>query len=153
MKTSLFTYWVLVADSGNARIFELKQTPAEFREVHTMVSDAQHKRSSELVSDRGGHSFDAQGPTGHSKEQKSDPHELAEQAFCRKLVDKLELAANAKVFERLVVAADPKTMGRLRSLMSSQLRKRVMHEVTRDLVAMPPEKLKTKIRAELGWAD
>ena len=61
MNTSLLTYWVLVADSGNARIFELKKTPAEFREIHTLVSGAKHKRTTELVSDRGGHSFNAQG--------------------------------------------------------------------------------------------
>ena len=91
MKNSLLTYWVLVADSGSARIFELRKTPAEFREAHSLVSDALHKRSSDLVSDNSGRSFNTQGPAGHSKEQKSDPHELAEREFSRKLADKLEL--------------------------------------------------------------
>jgi protein required for attachment to host cells len=147
------TYWVLVADSGSARIFELQKTPAEFREVQTLVSDALHKRTIELVSDRGGRSFNAQGPAGHSKEQKRNPHDLAEQEFSRKLADKLELASNKKVFEKLVIFADPKTLGRLRSLMSKPLRQRITHEVNLDLVGMPQEKLKKKIRAELGWAD
>lgn len=153
MKTSLLNYWVLVADSGNARIFELRKTPAEFREAHTLVSDALHKRSSDLVSDGSGRSFNAQGPAGHSKQQKSDPHELAEQEFSRKLVDKLELAVNMNIFEKLIVFADPKTLGRLRPLMSKPLRKRVTHEVSLDLVGMPLEKLKKRVRAQLGWAD
>ena len=147
------TYWVLVADSGSARIFELQKTPAEFREVQTLVSDALHKRSSDLVSDGSGRSFNAQGPAGHSKEQKSDPHDLAEQEFSRKLADKLELASNMNAFEKLVVFADPKTLGRLRPLMSKRLRKQIMHEVNLDLVGMPLEKLKKKIRTQLGWAD
>lgn len=153
MKSSLLTYWVLVADSGSARIFELRKKPAEFREVHTLVSDALHKRSSDLVSDGSGRSFNSQGPAGHSKEQRSDPHELAEQEFSRKLVDKLELAANMNVFEKLMVTADPKTLGRLRPLMSKQLKKRITHEVNLDLVGMPLEKLKKRIKAQLDWAD
>lgn len=153
MKSSLLTYWVLVADSGSARIFELRQTPAKFHEVHTLVSDALHKRSGDLVSDVSGRSFNAQGPAGHSKEQKSNPHELAEKEFSRKLADKLELALNMNVFEKLMVIADPKTLGRLRSLMSKQLRKRITHEVNLDLVGMPLEKLKKKIKVQLGWAD
>lgn len=152
MKTSPLTYWVLVADSGSARIFELQKTPAEFREVQTLVSDALHKRTSDMVSDGSGRSFNAQGPGGHSKEQKSDPHDLAEQEFCRKLADKLELAANMKVFEKLVIFADPKTLGRLRPLMSKNVRKQVTHEVNLDLVGMPLEKLKKKIKVQLGWA-
>ena len=151
MKNSLHLYWVLVADSGSARIFELRKTPAEFREAHSLVSDALHKRSSDLVSDNSGRSFNTQGPAGHSKEQKSDPHELAEREFSRKLADKLELAANMNEFEKLMVIADPKTLGRLRSLMSKQLRKRITHEVNLDLVKMPLEKLKKKIKTQLGW--
>jgi len=153
MKTAPLTYWVLVTDSGSARIFELQKTPAEFREVHTLVSDALHKRTSDMVSDGSGRSFNAQGPAGHSKQQKSDPHDLAEQEFCRKLADKLELAANMNVFDKLMVVADPKTLGRLRPLMSKRLSKRITHEVNLDLVGMPLEKLKKKIRTQLGWAD
>jgi hypothetical protein len=37
--------------------------------------------------------------------------------------------------------------------MSKPLRQRITHEVNLDLVGMPQEKLKKKIRAELGWAD
>lgn len=153
MKTSPLTYWVLVADSGSARIFELRKTPAEFREVHTLVSDALHKRSSDMVSDGSGRSFNAQGPAGHSKQQKTDPHDLAEREFCRKLADKLEVAANMNVFQKLMVVADPKTLGRLRPLMSKPLKKRITREVNLDLVGMQMGPLQKKIRAKLGWSD
>ena len=152
MKISTSTYWVLVADSGNARIFELRRKPAEFREVHTLVSDALHKRSKDLVSDGSGRSFHAQGPASHPKKQKSDPHERAEQEFSRKLVDKLELATNMNAFEKLVVFADPKTLGRMRPQMSKNLKGRVADELNLDLVGMPLEPMKKKIRAHLGWA-
>ena len=153
MKSPSQLYWVLVADSGSARIFELRKAPAEFCEVHSLVSDALHKRNSDLVSDGSGRSFNTRGPSGHSKEQKSDPHDLAEQEFSRKLVEKLELAAHMGVFEKLMIIADPKTLGRLRPLMSKPLRKQITHEVNLDLVGMPQEKLKQKIKAQLGWVD
>lgn len=152
MKDSLHTYWVLVADGGRARIFELRKTPAEFQEVHTMASEALHSRSVDLVADGSGRSFNTQGPASHSKQQKSDPHELAEQAFSRKVIDKLERAANMNVFEKLMVVSDPRTMGRLRSLMSKQLRNHVTCEVNLDLVGLSLEKLEKRVLAHLGWA-
>lgn len=150
MKTDLLTYWVLVADGGRARIFEMRRKPAKFRELHTLVSDALHNRSADLVSDSSGRSFNTQGPAGHSKKQKSDPHDLAEQAFSRKLIDNLERASNMNKFEKLVIISDPRTLGRLRSLMSKQLRNRITTEVSLDLVGLPTEKLKKKVLAHLS---
>jgi protein required for attachment to host cells len=121
-----------------------------FRVAPATSSGAARRRSFPASA---GRSFNAQGPAGHSKQQKSDPHNLAEEEFSRKLADKLELAANMNVFEKLVVFADPKTLGRLRALMSKRLRQRITHEVNLDLVGMPLEKLKKKIKAQLGWAD
>jgi protein required for attachment to host cells len=51
-----------------------------------------------------------------------------------------------------MVVADPKTLGRLRPLMSKQLKKRITHELNLDLVKMQIEPLQKKIRAQLGWA-
>lgn len=151
MNTSPRTYWALVADSGRARFFELQKTPPEFRELRSMTSEALHQRSSDLVSDGVGRDYNARGPLSHSKKPRSDPHDLAEQAFSRQLVDELEQAANEKAFEKLLVVADPKTLGRLRPLMSKQLRERISDEVNLDLVALPQQELEQRVRAQLGW--
>jgi protein required for attachment to host cells len=152
MNNSMSKYWVLVADSGNARIFELRRKPAEFHEVQKLVSESQHQPSRELMSDASGRAFHVQGPSSHSMVPRSDAHDRAKYEFCRKLVGKLEQAANMNAFERLAVFADPKTLGRLRQHMSKPLSARVTDELNLDLVGLPLDALEQRIRAALGWA-
>lgn len=146
------TYWVLVADSGTARILEMRRKPAEFREVHKLESESRHLSTHDLVSDASGRAFHVQGPSGHSKQPRSDAHDLAEQAFSRKLVGKLEHAANMNIFEHLVIIADPKTLGRLRRQMKKALTARVTDELNLDLVGIPLNSLEKRVRAKLGWS-
>jgi protein required for attachment to host cells len=152
MNNSMSKYWVLVADSGNARIFELRRKPAEFHEVQKLVSESQHQPSRELMSDASGRAFHVQGPSSHSMVPRSDAHDRAKYEFSRKLVGKLEQAANMNAFERLAVFADPKTLGRLRQHMSKPLSARVTDELNLDLVGLPLDALEQRIRAALGWA-
>lgn len=153
MKNTSSPYWVLVADSGRARIFELRKEPAEFREVQKLVSESRHQTSREMVSDASGRIVNAQGGRpSHTMQPRSDAHDLAEQIFSRKLSEKLEQAANRNAFEHLVVIADPKTLGRLRQHMSKTLSARVMVELNRDLVGLPLDSLEERVRAGLGWS-
>ena len=55
-------YWILVADSGHARILELRIKPKEFHQVQELVSESQHLSSRDLVSDASGRAFHAKGP-------------------------------------------------------------------------------------------
>ena len=154
MKNVSSPYWVLVADSGCGRFFELRKTPAEFRELEKLVSESRHQTSREMMSDASGRVVNVPGgSSSHTMLPRSDPHELAEQAFSRVLSDKLEQAASHNAFELLVIMADPRTLGRLRQHMSKALAARIAAEVNRDLVALPLDKLEERARAELGWSD
>jgi len=146
-------YWVLVADSGNARILQLRQEPAECHQVEMLTSPSQHQTTREMVSDAKGRDFHHHGGTGHTLQPRGDAHDLAEQAFCASMIDTLEHAASQEKFERLAIIADPRTLGRLRKRMSKQLADRVNLELTRDLVHLPLKSLAERIRSELGWQD
>jgi protein required for attachment to host cells len=152
MKNSPHTYWIVVADSGSARILEMHRKGAECKEVHRLESETQHKPTRELVSDSSGRAFNAKGPGSHAKAQRSDAHDLAEQNFIRKLVDKLDLAAGLGAFAHLVVIADPKTLGRLRRGMGKSLKAKLKDEWNVDLVKEPLDLLQKRVRARLGWA-
>ena len=152
MNNATSKYWVLVADSGKARIIELRRKPAEFHEVQELVSESQHRPSRELMSDASGRAFHVQGPSSHSKVPRSDAHDRAKYTFSRKLIEKLEQAANMNAFERLAVVADPKTLGRLRQHMSKSLAARVTDELNLDLVGGSIGCCEPRIRAALGWA-
>ena len=151
MNSPTSKHWVLVADSGQARILELQHQPFKFRQVQELVSASQHQASRDLVSDASGRAFHVQGPSSHSKQPRSDAHDQAEQQFSLMLVHKLEKAAELGAFDHLLVIADPKTLGRLRRQMSKSLASRVSDELNLDLAGLPLNKLETRIRAILGW--
>jgi protein required for attachment to host cells len=154
MKNFSSPYWVLVADSGRARIFSLQRKPAGFSEVQELLSDSRHETTTDLMTDASGRTADVKGgPSSHTLQPRSDAHNLAEQAFSSRLVKYLEQAAGKKLFERLVIIADPKTLGRLRRNMSKSLAAHISHEVNRDVVGLPPDELERRVHAELGWPD
>lgn len=144
-------HWVLVADSGQARILELKRKPYQFKQVTELVSEAQQLANRDLVSDASGRSFHVQGPGSHSKKPRSDPHDQAEEQFTRSLAQKLDKAVNMGRFDHLVVIADPRTLGRLRRHMSKSLAGRVTDELTLDLARLPLNELEPRVCSVLGW--
>jgi len=145
-------YWVLVANSGQARILEMQRKPYEFHQVTELVSEAQHLTNKEIVSDASGRVYRAQGPGTHSMKPRSDPHENAEEQFSRGLAQKMQKAAELGRFDHLLLVADPKTLGRLRQHMNRSVGSRVADEVSLDLVGLPLNQLEPRLRQVLGWA-
>jgi protein required for attachment to host cells len=143
------TTWVLVANGGRARIIEMSRKPGEFRELQYLESPSIHLTSRDLVSDASGRSFHVRGPAGHSKPARSDAHDLGEKQFARDLVQRLERAMHAGKFDRLVITADPRTLGTLRKALSADLAARLEHEMNLDLTGLPPRKLEAKLRSVL----
>lgn len=145
-------FWALVANSGQARIVEMRRKPYEFRPIAELVSEAQHLTSKDLVSDASGRVYHTQGPGTHAMQPRSDPQETAEGQFARSLADKLDKAANLGRFERLLIVADPRTLGRMRTLLNRTVAARVADEVALDLVSLPPNQLEPRLKKLLGWA-
>lgn len=145
-------YWVLVANSGQARILEMQRKPYEFHQVAELVSESQHLTNKDIVSDASGRVYHTQGPGTHSMNPRSDPHENAEEQFSRSLAQKMEKAAQLGRFDQLLVIADPKTMGRLRQQMNKAVSGRIADEISLDLVGLPLPQLETRVRDVLGWA-
>lgn len=145
-------YWVLVADSGQARLLEMRRKPYAFRQLSELVSDTRHLTSKELVSDASGRDYHAQGPGTHGMQGRSDPHELAEDQFASGLAKKMNKAASEGRFEHLVLIADARTLGRLRRDMGKAASERVLEERSLNLSNMPLQSLEPRIRDILGWA-
>lgn len=145
-------YWALVANSGRARILEMRRKPYAFRPVAELVSEAQHLTSKDLVTDASGRVYHTQGPGTHAMQPRSDPHETAENQFTRSLAEKLDKAANLGRFDRLLIVADPKTLGRIRALLNKSVANRVADEISLDLVGLPQAQLEPRLKKLLGWA-
>ena len=145
-------YWVLVADSGKARLLEMQRKPYAFRQLSEVVSETRHLSNKELVSDASGRVYHAQGPGTHGMNPRSDPHELAEEQFVTGLAKKLSHAAAQGRFEHLVLVADARTIGRLRRVLGKAAADRVLKEQALNLSNVPLQELEPRIRGILGWA-
>jgi protein required for attachment to host cells len=144
-------HWVLVADSGQARILELQRKPYEFHLVSDQVSATQHQTNKELISDASGRVYSAKGAGTHAMAPRADPHEQAEEQFVRSLAKTLEKANRLGAFDHLAIIADPKTLGRLRRCMDKAVASRVTEEHTMNLASLPLGTLEPRVCAVLGW--
>jgi len=144
-------YWVVVADSGKARILEMRRKPYTFRLVTEYASLNQHRTSKELVSDAAGRVYRAQGPGTHAMQPRSDPHENAEKQFASDLARRVEEGAGQGCFESLALIADAKTLGRLRNDLGKELGDRVVEERPLDLTGLTLQNLEPRVRDILGW--
>lgn len=145
-------YWVVVADSGQARILEMRRKPYACRVVTDYASANRRRTSKELASDASGRTYHAQGPGTHALQPRSDPHEAAEAQFADDLARQVEQAASQGRFDRLALIADARTLGRLRHDLGKDLGDRVVEERSLNLTGLTLRDLEPRVRDILGWA-
>jgi len=139
--------WTLVTNGGFARIFRLGRKAGEIEEVQQIRSGTMHLTTHELVSDSAPRFRTASGAGGHTKQARTDPHELNEQRFIQGVMRRLKHAAQQGLFKRLVICADPRSLGRLRQCMPHVIATRLVMEVDSDLTAWPRDEIDRKVRA------
>jgi protein required for attachment to host cells len=127
------TSWILVADSGRARIFESDQTFKALAEVDDMVNPSARLKGSELTSDAPGRAFDSGGQGRHAMEDKTSAKEQDELYFAEQINDYLEAGRTAGRFKSLVIIAAPAFLGTLRKTLNNNLANLVAGEINRDL--------------------
>ena len=140
--------WALVADGAKARVFKLGAKMGEIEEIERLHSAEAGMPSRELVSDAGSRVRHAAGfPGSHTKQAKSDAHDMAAKKFAVSLMQRMEKAAGRNDFRQLVVVADPHTLGYFRQNMPKKVAARVSRELNADLTWMPAERIDRRVRA------
>ena len=80
-----------------------------------MRNEAARKKTGELISDRGGRSFDSHGQGRHTMaREKSTLKHTLRVAFAKNIAEQISDAKQAGQFDRLVVIAAPRFLGVLR---------------------------------------
>lgn len=153
MKNAPTAVWALVTNGGSGRLLELDETPRSIREVATRQAPLRHLTSHELMSDASGRHFNEPGPAAHAMQPRSDPHEEAEVRFVGQWLELLDKALSDRRFKRLILVADPRTLGRLRAGMGKTLRRAVAAEAGRDLTQLALPQLEPRLRELAGWTD
>jgi len=143
------SYWVLVADSGQARILSYQPGGQGLEQLEVLESPARHDRSRDLTSDTFGRTYSARGPAKHSLKSRTDAHDHMEQEFVRSLAAKLSLAARGGDYDELILIADPRTLGRLRGFVSDVEASRVSHQLNVNLTSSSLDDLERRIHKKI----
>lgn len=122
---------VLVAD-GEKALFLRNEGDAQALDLHVERKKEQdNPPNREQSANRPGRMFDG---TGHkSKVDDTDWHQLAKERFASDLADILYKRAHKGDFDRLIIAADPSTLGELRQELPQEVEQRIIAEIDKNL--------------------
>lgn len=134
--------WVLVADGAVARVFANDGPGKGLTALagKEWTADLPHG-GKDVWSDRPGRSFESADSSRHSMEPTSDPKRMAKERFIAEVVDTIAKSAQQGAFDRLVVVAEPRTLGVMRDHMPDNVRHKVHAELAKDLTKFTADEL------------
>lgn len=89
---------------------------------------------------------------GRSAVESTDFHQIEEDRFADNVADILYKRAHAGKFDKLILVAPPRVLGRLRDTLHSEVRQRLIAELDKDLTKHPPAKIEEVLTASLKAA-
>ncbi|HJV90366.1 MAG TPA: host attachment protein [Holophagaceae bacterium] len=130
--------WILVADTGRARLFLNQGTALEERVVAVHPEGRRHTGA--LVSD-------AQGRRSHGPVMGSDrdPKEAEARRFAKFLATRLKQGLDTHACDSFVLVAPPHFLGLLRNTLDPQVAKRVLTTLDHDFTTLDAEELFERI--------
>ncbi len=134
------TLWVLVANSSNAKIFQVKGKGREINKLHDLDFPDGRKKGAELLTDRPGRSFDRFGEGRHAMGKEEKVHEHEQQIFAHQIKDILKKGVEEKEFDEIAIISSPQFLGELRQVIPDQVKKCITNEVDKDIVNSSSEK-------------
>lgn len=109
------TTWVVVADEATATFYSRKSKKAPLEELVTLQNDAGRKKSRDLLSDRGGRSFDRFGDGRHTMtKEESGPKKRAAADFAKKIALRINRAVRDGTCDQFALISAPRFLGVLR---------------------------------------
>jgi len=137
--------WVVSANSSRATLYTAKSPIAPLELQFQLNHPEARMKSSELVSDRAGRTFDSQGQGRHAMEQRVDPHEHERELFAREVAQQLESLRSRHAIDELVLVAAPAFLGELRAALSDPLKALISKEISKDYTGLDATQLRSRL--------
>ncbi len=119
MLTPKKTTWVVIADEAAAIFYERKSKRGTLAELFQLTNEAGRKKTGELLSDRGGRSFDSHGQGRHTMgKEKVDPKKHVAMAFAKIIAKRISSAVRDGECDEIALIAAPRFLGVLRNALS-----------------------------------
>ena len=136
--------WILVANASRAKLFATDERAERWELREEFLHPESRMPSRELL----GHFDKGNAGTKHKPEPEEQPdarQDLEHERFARDLAHRLERGLNDHAYDRLVVAAPPEFLGRLRKAISPRVHQRLMLDMRADYVNLPDRELPERI--------
>lgn len=138
--------YVLVADGGKMLFFK-NEGDAERLNLTVLAAEQQPDRyDRDIKTDQAGQKPGSPGSGGGSTAGENDFHVQAEERFAAEAAERINRAAIANEFEKLIIVAPPKTLGELRKHYHKQVEGKIAAEIPKDLTGHPVDKIEAVLQ-------
>jgi protein required for attachment to host cells len=142
--------WLVVADGQHATVYHNTGPGKGLAIIPGLGGTQEVPRNTEIISDASGRNRGPGGGGAAPMDGGTDPHELEEKRFTESLANEVNRAALDKQFDRLILAAPPRTLGILRKSLSCHATDRVIAELDKDLTKVSRDDLAAHIDGHIA---
>jgi protein required for attachment to host cells len=141
--------WIVVADAGRSRIFEL-QEPGHLAEIDSLVNPAQRERNADLRTDGYGRFYGkGERDQGHTAEPDISPKQHEAEHFADHIAEYLDQARTRHQYGKLKLVAAPAFLGVLRNKLDEEVLKLVDMQLDQDLTKASVSELEQRLEHTL----
>jgi protein required for attachment to host cells len=128
-------YLIVVADEYRAIFYERDTLTGPLRKVRTFTNETARMKTGELLSDRGGRSFDSHGQGRHTMGSDRDaPQQQSARAFAKDIAQVVATDYNKGACRGYAVIAAPRFLGLLRPEFANAVKDQPYATVDKDVV-------------------
>ena len=128
-------YLVVVADEYRAIVYARDTLTGPLRKLRTFTNETARKKTADLISDRGGRSFDSHGQGRHTMAGDRDaPQQQVARAFAKDIAEIIAAESHKGTCRGYAVIAAPRFLGLLRQEFSTAVRQEPYASVDKDVV-------------------
>jgi len=139
------TAWMLVADGRRARLLVEQHRGAQLDEPTDWAMQISDEDLYD-IQDRAPRSHDRFGHGRHAVDRGRNLHEAEEEKFLKRVADRLGEAEKRNAFDHLVIAAPPRALGLLRSMLPQNAQARLCATTPKDLLDEGAPKLRERLQ-------
>lgn len=137
--------WIVVAGRTEAKIFEYGHKKNSVVEYVTQLDNPRGRlRPIAINADRPG-SFTSLQTHGTKLVKAQSPTERIAQEFAIKVADFLAVERRGRKFDEMILIADPHFLGRLRPLLTKEVKQTLVKEVIKDLGGVTTQELQSRL--------
>jgi protein required for attachment to host cells len=134
--------WIVVADGSRAHIIRQNGVGKPLEAVPGQeFLNPEPGKTREIGTDKPGRTFDSTRVGHRHGMEEVDWHRFEKKKFAKSIAERLDHAAEAKAFDKLVLVAPPDTLGDLRAELGKHGTAKITAEVGKDLTSVPVSNL------------